>query len=104
MGGVHPEIVHLHLLEGLVHPAADFTGLHPHVFQRKGHVFLHYVGHQLVVGILEHHANPAADLIQVFFLCRIKSVDGAAAPGGNQDGVEEFGQGGFPGAILPQDG
>ena len=104
MGGVLPVFIHPHRLEGLVHPAADFGGLHPVVLQGKGHVLLHNGGDDLVVRILEDHPHPLADVVEVLFLPGVHPFYQDPSPHGQEDGVEMLGEGALPGAVVPQNG
>ncbi len=99
VGGV---VRHAHGFQGGVHPLPDLRGGHAQVFRAEGHVLLHHAGHDLVVRVLEHHAHPAADVQQVFLAAGVQAVHVNLAPGGQEDGVEVLGQGGFARAVVAQ--
>ena len=104
MGGVLPVLVHVHSLEGGLHPAAYLLGGNAQVLRTKGHVLLHHAGHQLVVGVLEHQAHLAAD-IQLGLLHAGVDAPYQDFPGsGHQHAVEELGHGGLAAAVVPQQG
>ena len=52
-------------IERLVHPTADFLGRNAEVFGAEGDVLLDDGGNELVIGVLEDHADPSAKLIEV---------------------------------------
>ena len=104
VGGVLPELVHAHRLQGVVHPAADLLRGHPQILRGEGHVLLHHVGYDLVVRVLEHHAHGAADVQQLLLVGGVHTVHIHLAPGGEQDGVEVLGQGGLAAAVVAQNG
>ena len=90
---------HLH---GVVHPAAHLLGRHTEVFQRKGNVFLHHGGHDLVVRVLEHHAHGLADVVNFVIVGGVHAFHIHLAAFRQQNGVEVLGQRGFAAAVGPQ--
>ena len=97
-----PVFVHPHRFQGLIHPPADLSRLHAHIFGREGHILFHHRRHDLVIRVLEHHAGALADLKQLVLVLGIHAVHGDGTGAGQQHGVAVLGKGGFPGAIVPQ--
>ena len=58
---------HAHLAQRGCHPLAHFGFRVAHVQRPKGHIVEHGGGKELVIGVLEHHADLAANQRQVFF-------------------------------------
>ena len=102
--GVGGVVAHAHHGQGLVHPAANLRRGHAQVLRGKGHVLFHHVGHNLVVRVLENHAHRAAHGQQLVLLGGVQSVHPDFAPGGQEDGVQVLGQGGFARAVVAQNG
>ena len=99
-----PEFVHAHGLQGVIHPAADLLGGDSQVFRGEGHVLLHHVGHDLVVGVLEDHANRLTDVQKQGIVGGVHAADVYLAPGGQEDGVHVLGQGGLAATVVAQNG
>ena len=72
MGGVLAQLIHADLRERRVHAAAYLLRRHAEVFRREGHVVLNDVRNDLVVRVLEHHADAAGT--RMAFMC-LASVD-----------------------------
>ena len=102
MGGAFAVFVHTHRFQGLIHPPADLSRFHAHIFGREGHILFHHRRHDLVIRVLEHHTGALADLKQLVLVLGIHAVHGDGAGAGQQHGVAVLGKGGFPGAIVPQ--
>ena len=102
MGGVLPVLVHPHLLQGLVHPAANLLGGDAQILRGEGHILLHHVCHNLIVRVLKHHAHGAADGNQVLLLPGVHAEHGHRPPLGQDDGVAVLGQGGFAAPVPAQ--
>ena len=96
------ELRHAHRRQGVVHPAANFRRGDTQILRGKGHILLHHVGHDLIVGILEHHTHPAADLQQKVLVLGVHALYIYRAAGGKQHGVEMLGKGGFAGTVVAQ--
>ncbi|MPN17682.1 hypothetical protein SDC9_165037 [bioreactor metagenome] len=96
------KVRHAHRAQSLVHPAADFCRGDAQIFRREGHVLLHHVGHNLIVWILEHHPNPAADVQQPILVGGVHPLHQHPARGGQKNGVKGLCQRRFPGAVVPQ--
>ena len=90
---------HLH---GVVHPAAHLVLRHAEVFQRKGDIFLHHGGNDLVVRVLEHHAHGLADIVEFLFVCGVHALHIHLAALRQQNGVEVLRQRGFAAAVCTQ--
>ena len=99
---VGAEFVHSDGSERLVHPLAYLLLRYAEIFRRKGDVLLDDVGNYLVIGILEHHAEPAADLKRQRLVLRVhaKGVDSAAAR--EIERVEMARKGALSGAVMPE--
>lgn len=102
MGRMLPVLIHAHLAQGLVHPPPDLLGGDTQVFRGEGHVFLHHIGHDLIVRILEHHPHGAANGDQIALIPGIHSKHHNGAAGRQGDGVAVLGQGGFSTPISAQ--
>ena len=103
MGGVLPVLVHVHLLQGAVHSAADFRAGNAQILRAEGHILFHHVGNDLVVRILENHAHVPADGENPILVGGVDAADVDLAAGGKQYGIEMLGQGGFPAAVGSED-
>ena len=57
-----------------------------------------------IVWILENHTNLTADSDQLILIGRVQPADPNLAAGGQQNGIEMLGQGGFSAAVGAQDG
>ncbi|CDB30311.1 unknown [Firmicutes bacterium CAG:137] len=97
-----PILVQAYLAQGLVHTPPDLLRGHPQIFRGKCHILLHHIGHNLVVRILEHHANGAANGNQVALVLGIHSEDRNGPPLRERNGIAVFGQGGFSAPIPAQ--
>ena len=95
---------HAHSLQGIVHPLADLRRGHAQVLRGEGHVLLHNVGNDLVIRVLEHHADTPPYLQQQRRVRRVHPLHPHLAAGGQQHCVHVLGQGGFAGAVVAQDG
>ena len=104
MGGVLPELIHPHGLQGVVHPAADLLRGDAQILRGEGHILLHHVGHDLVVRVLEHHAHRAAHVQQPGLVSGVHAIHVHFSAGGQQDGVHVLGQGGLSAAVVTQHG
>jgi len=96
-------VVHADEPERLVHAAADLVRGYAEILGREGDILLHHVGDDLVVGVLEDHADAAADLQQQILIPRVHAVDRHAATLRQQDRVEVFGQRRLSAAVVAQD-
>ena len=104
MGRMGPILVHAHLLQRIVHTMADHGACDAQIFGRKGHVLLHHVGNDLVVGVLEDHAHAAPDGDQQLLVGGVHAVDMAGSAAGQQNGIEMLGKGRLARAVGAQDG
>ena len=89
-------------LHGLVDAGADLRRRHTQIFRRKGDVFLHDGGNDLVVGVLEHHAHLLADIVEMLLAAGVHILHQHGAGFGQQNGVEMLGQGAFAAAVRTQ--
>ena len=64
-----------HLGEGVRHALAELLRRHAQVFRAEGDIVFDEACYQLVVGILEDHADRAADQVRIGRVCRVMSVD-----------------------------
>ena len=99
-----PVLVDARHLHGVVHAAAHLFGRDAEVFQRKGDIFLHHGGDDLVVRALEHHADLLADIVNFVLVLGVHPLHHHGAAFGQKDGVEVLGQGGFAAAVRAQNG
>ena len=103
MGRVGAVFVHSDRFQGVVHAAADLLRRYAEILRRKGHILLHHVGDQLVVGILKDHANRAADVQKPLLVGGVQSEDVDAAALRQKHGVKMLGKGGFAAAVVAKD-
>ena len=99
-----PVVIHVHCLQGVVHPLAYFRRGDPQILRGKGHVLLHHVSYNLVVRVLEDHAYRPADVQQPAVVGGVDAVHIDRAPGGEKDGIHVLGQGGLAAAVVAQHG
>ena len=104
MGGVLPQVIHPHHVERGVHPLPDLRRGNPQIFRAEGYIFLDHAGDNLVVRVLKDHPDLAADSQEIFRVCGIQALHPEFSRRWRQQGVHMFGQGGFPGAVVPQNG
>ena len=97
-------LVNARHLHGIVNAGADLFGIYPQIFQRKGHIFLYHRGHDLVVGVLKHHAHLLANGQQIFLVFGVHFFHQHRAGFGQKNGVKVFGQRGFSAAVCAQNG
>ena len=91
---------HAHRPEGGVHPLPDLRRGNSQILRGEGHVLFHHAGHDLVVRVLEHHANLTADVQQQRLVGSVHAVHIHLAPAGQKNGVEVLGQSGFARAVV----
>ena len=72
---VQTVVIHPDELQCLVHASADFLRGNAEVLRRKGNILFYDVGDHLIIGILEHHADRAADVDQKRLVGRVHAVD-----------------------------
>ena len=99
-----PVAVHVDGFQRVVHPLANLAGGNAQVFRSKSNVFLHHIGNDLVIRILENHANGAPELQQAVFVGRINAVHIDRSARGEQYGVHVLRQGGFARPVVAQHG
>ncbi len=94
---------HADRLERLQHPALELGTAQAEVLGPEGDVLADGAHEQLVVGVLEHDADAAADLEQVLLGHR-QARDRDAAQAGHQDAVEVQHQRGLAGTVRTEQG
>ena len=99
-----PVLVHIHLLQRLIHPLADHGTGYAQVFRAEGHILLHHIGNNLVIRVLENHAHLPADGDDSVLLGSVHAAHIHFAPAGKQNGIEMLGQSGFSAAVAAQNG
>ena len=97
------KFLHADGAQRVFHAPPDLLRRHAEVLGREGHVLLHHIRDDLVVGVLEHHAHAAADLEQQRFVHGVHAVDAHPAARGQQHGVEGLGERGFSAAVVAED-
>ena len=102
--GVGTVIVHADGFERVVDAPPDLRGGDAEVFRRKGDVFFYDIRDDLVIGVLEHHADMLPDGEKLFFVLRIHAVDRHAAARGQQDGVKMLGKRRLAAAVMAEHG
>ena len=97
---------HVDGLERLMHALADLIGRHAEVLGAKGHVVLDDRRDELVVGILEDHADLLADLPELRRVgrrCRVEAADAAGPRRRQQECIEVLRERRLARAIRPED-
>ena len=102
MGCVAGEGVHAHGGESFIHAAANVGRGDAQILEAEGHILLHHVGDDLVVGVLEHHAHGAANGDDLLLIQRVHSRHEHPAARGQQHRVHMLGEGGFARAVVSQ--
>ena len=97
-----PEFIHADGLERRVDALADLLRRHAEVFRREGDVLLDDVGDDLVVRVLEHHADAAAHVEDARLIGGVDPVDEHLPLVREQDRVHVLGKRGLAGAVVPQ--
>ena len=97
------ERLHADRFQREVDAPADLLARHADVFGAERDVVLDDRCDRLVVGILKDHARAFADLEGLFIVGGIHAEHGNGAGGRNEEGVDEFGEGGFAAAVAAQD-
>ena len=91
------------LAKRLAHASCDFGGFDAEVFRAECNVVFDEGGHQLVVGVLEHHAGGGADGVKRAFVGGVHGVDAHASLIGDEQGVDMFGEGGLSRPVAAED-
>ena len=102
-GGRSAYVRHPDLLERGLHPRLELVALEAEVGRAEAHVLADRAHEQLVVGVLEHDADPAPDLGDVVLGDR-QPADGDAPGAGDEDAVEVQHQRGLAGAVGAEQG
>ena len=102
VGRTLPVLVDARHLHRFIHAAAHLLRRHAQIFQRKGDIFLHHGGNDLVVRALEHHAHGLADIVDLVLVFGVHPFHQHSAALRQEDGVEVLGQRGFSTAVGPQ--
>ena len=89
---------------GFVDAGADLLRRHAEVLRRKGDILLDDGGDDLVVRILEHHADLLAHIVEVIFVAGVHPLDQHRARFGQQNGIEMLCQRGLAAAVRAQHG
>ena len=95
---------HPHRLQGHTHPPADLRRRKAEVARPEGDVLLDTHPHDLVVGVLEDHADAPADLAVCLGVFRVEAIDEDLPLLRDEQGVEVFHEGGFPAPVGSDDG
>ena len=64
-----------YLCKRILHPLHQFLVWHADILRTESNILFHNTSDQLIVGILEHHANHLPDRDDISLLHRIKSAD-----------------------------
>ncbi len=84
--------LHLHAVERPIDAAQNLRARHAQVFRAKGDILLDDGRHDLVVGVLEDHADRAANVAQAGALLGVPGFDPHVAAVGQQQRIEMLGQ------------
>ena len=87
----------------VIYPLSYLCRIYAEVLGAKGHVIFYYGRYQLIVRILEDHADPAPDIPYGFIICRIKSVHDNSTRCRCQQAVKALGKSGFPRSVHAYD-
>ena len=79
-----------------------FLWWNPNILQTKCDIFLHHSGNDLVVRVLEYHADFLTDIIQLFLICGIHPININLAAGWEQNRVEMLCEGALSRAVMSQ--
>ena len=92
-----------YVLKRFRHAFAQLSGGDAQVLGAEGHIVFHERGHQLVVGVLEHHAHRLADAVRAVGVRggHILHLHGALV--GDEQGVQVLGQRRLAAAVAAQD-
>ena len=101
---VQTVVIHPDELQCLVHASADFLRGNAEVLRRKGNILFYDVGDHLIIGILEHHADRAADVDQKRLVGRVHAEYLHTAALRQEDRVKMLCQRGFAAAVVAEDG
>ena len=91
-------------LHGLVDAGADLLRRYAEVFRRKGHVLFNDGRYDLVVGVLEHHADLLTYIVEVVLVAGVHALHEDSSGLGQQNRVEMLCQRGFAAAVRAQHG
>ena len=96
--------IHADELQRLVYPPPDLLRRYAEILRRKGHVLLDDVRHDLVIRVLEHHADRAPYFQQQRLVARVHAVDRHAAALRQENRVHMLCQRGLAAAVVTQNG
>ena len=95
---------HLNFCQSRIYPLANLRRCDAEVLGAKADILFYNGGDKLIVRVLKHHADAAADFQKIFFLRGIQPCNGDRAFSGQKQGVEELAQRAFAGAVVPDNG
>ena len=81
-----------YVLKRLRHAFAQLIGGDAQILGAEGHIVFHERGHQLVIGILEHHAHRLADAVRAVGVRGGHALHLYGALVGDEQGVQMLGQ------------
>ena len=102
--GVGAVVVHPDGPERVVDALPDLLRRDAEVFRRKGDVLLYDIGDDLVVRVLEDHADVLPDGEKHRLVLRIHAVDRHAAACGQENGVKMLGKRRLAAAVMSEHG
>ena len=88
-------------LHGLVDAGADLLGRHAEVLRRKGYVLLDDGRHDLVVGVLEHHADLLAHIVEMVFVAGVHASTSTVPASGSRMALKCFASVDLPQPFAP---
>ena len=97
------EALQPHVGQRVGHALAQLVGGHAQVLGAEGHVVFDEACHQLVVGVLEHHAGVAADEVGGALVARVAVEHGDAALVRHEQRVDVLGQRRLARPVAAQD-
>src|SRR5690554_4121500 len=97
------EVIHLYILQCLIHSFSDFLWLYPKVFRTEGHIFLYYRSNHLVVRILKNHPCTFSHFPGVLWNASINAVDVDFSALRQKKCIHMFCKGGFPRTVMSKD-
>ena len=102
--GIGTVVVHADGFQRVVDALPDLRRGDAEVFRREGDVLLYNVRDDLVVRVLEDHADMLPDGEQLLLVLRVHAVDRHAAARGQQDGIKVLGKRRLAAAVMAEHG
>ena len=95
-------LIHADRMERLIDARAHLVRRDTEIFKPERNVLLHDGRNDLVIRVLEHHADMLPDLQQLFLVFGIHARDRDRALRWEQNRIQQLCHGRFAGAVMPQ--